>query len=284
MNFTYDYGVFNTTMEWENDEHPAYADDNSSIVESVTGVIRSNDHEDRCWTIANANKATSKSSVVFLKKCEPQRLIGRQMWNVMSGHILLADSNDPKTPSMNHKWRSFVGIPYMGIGQKLRTRRVYDISMGGHQLLADKVDFIDMEMDHMNNVYSPSSPGTPDDSPNSSPGSPGSPESQSSPDSENEREWPECMFIGSEDWTGGVSQMFQMPGHEHYLSCSVFDKNDAAEFFGKDPATAVYPDCLFLATTELANAWNMMIRSPGHEVFQAQGCNALSYEFLMSLA
>ena len=156
--------------------------------------------------------------------------------------------------------------------------------MGGHQLLADKVDFIDMEMDHMNNVYSPSSPGTPDDSPNSSPGSPGSPESQSSPDSENEREWPDCMFIGSEDWTGGVSQMFQMPGHEHYLSCSVFDKNDAAEFFGKDPATAVYPDCLFLATTELANAWNMMIQSPGHEVFQAQGCNALSYEFLMSLA
>merc|ERR1711988_612200 len=88
-------------------------------------------------TIQKHKKATGKSSVVYLKKCEPERLVGRQMWVITGGHILLANEFHNNLAA-NLKWRSFIGIPYLGAGQKLKTRRVFDIALGGHQTMIEK--------------------------------------------------------------------------------------------------------------------------------------------------
>ena len=85
-------------------------------------TIKSNDHHDRCWTIKSLKKATSRSSPVYLKKCEPERLPGRQLWIIEEGQIMLVD--DEMKMDQNEKWRSYTGIPYLGVGQKLKTRRV----------------------------------------------------------------------------------------------------------------------------------------------------------------
>ena len=85
-------------------------------------TIRSNDHHDRCWTIKSLKKATGRSSPVYLKKCEPERLVGRQLWVIEGGSIMLVD-NKMKL-AKNDKWRSYAGIPYLGVGQKLKTRRI----------------------------------------------------------------------------------------------------------------------------------------------------------------
>merc|ERR1712031_104704 len=85
--------------------------ENSTMSELWFSLIKSADHHDRCWTIQKHKKATGKSSVVYLKKCEPERLAGRQMWVISGGHILLATETHDNL-AMNFNWRSFVGIPY----------------------------------------------------------------------------------------------------------------------------------------------------------------------------
>ena len=126
MNFT---AEFHSTMSeeamWKSFSFNGVA--NYEIPEHEEGrwpiyTIKSNDHHDRCWTIKSLKKATGRSSPVYLKKCEPERLVGRQLWVIEGGSIMLVD--DKMKLAKNDKWRSYAGIPYLGVGQELKTRRI----------------------------------------------------------------------------------------------------------------------------------------------------------------
>ena len=84
-NFYYDFEEF--AYDW----HPDYQGVNETI---KIGQIKSADHEDRCWTIRSANRATAKNSNIFLKKCDPELYKSRQSWSIGDGHILLANDVD----------------------------------------------------------------------------------------------------------------------------------------------------------------------------------------------
>merc|ERR1711988_1358057 len=111
MNFTAEYHHNNMADLSFDEKEFNMLPENQTMTDLYFLTIRSADHHDRCWTIQKHKKATGKSSVVYLKRCEPERLAGRQMWSVTSGMIMLANENHDNL-ARNYKWRSFVGIPY----------------------------------------------------------------------------------------------------------------------------------------------------------------------------
>merc|ERR1712046_565634 len=175
------------------------------------------------------------------------------MWVISGGHILLATETHDNL-AMNFNWRSFVGIPYLGAGQKLKTRRVFDIALGGHQGIVDswegKVEWEDHKEDH-------------DD------------DHDDHDDDKEESyisEWPACVFIGSETMVAATNQMFAAEGHGHYSDCEVVTNQQAAAFFGK-PGT-FYSDCLFMSSGDLASATKMMFERDDHAMWN--GCQVIS--------
>ena len=114
--------------------------------------------------------------------------------------LLLLMSVDGR-PAMNSKWRSFVGVPYLGEGQKLKTRRVHDIAMGGHQLMADGVHWW-----NPNEMHGGNQPEMAEPMPEPNPVQP-------------HPAMPECIFIGTEEMVAMAQAMFQSPGHENYSDC-----------------------------------------------------------------
>jgi hypothetical protein len=259
MNFT---AEFHSTMSVEaleasfsfdgvaNYEVPEHEEDRWQIC-----TIKSNDHKDRCWTIQDMEKATSRSSPVYLKKCEPERLVGRQLWVIEGGAIMLVD--DEMKLAKNDKWRSYAGIPYLGVGQKLKTRRIFDIELGGHQA---------MQHD------GPMSPGS------MSPG-PGPTNSPSEPKPKPEKEWPACIFVGNAEMVRKAEDMFAMESHAAFKACAVRDFDEAANFFGQEPGTK-YPDCLFLGVTGFADAAKSMFALSDMMHSEFNDCQVISYELL----
>lgn len=198
MNFTYHWEYVNIGAPIKFDDMMLYPTDSPNETWIPVGTIRSGSNNDRCWTIANPRKATSRSSVIFLKNCDPTgQFAGRQLWTVMGGNILLVSTDG--RPVMNSKWRSFVGVPYLGEGQKLKTRRVHDIAMGGHQLIADGVHWWNPSEMHGGNQPEMAEPMPEPNQPHPA--------------------MPDCLFIGTEEMVAMAQAMFQSPGHENYSDC-----------------------------------------------------------------
>jgi len=194
MQFTYHAELVNMPAPIQFDEFELYPSVMPGENWLPVGTIRSTENEDRCWTIANGNRATSKASPIFLKNCDPERFAGRQMWSVISGNILLM-SDDHTVPAMSSNWRSFVGVPFLGEGQKLKTRRIFDIAMGGNQLMADGVTEVNME--------------------------PEAPEAH--------HEMPACVLLfETQDMVEQTIQMINSPGHDAYTDCVVMTHEQAA--------------------------------------------------------
>ena len=91
------------------------------------GYIRSTTHDDRCWSIKNSKKAGSKSSNIMLKKCKSDA--ERQLWTIFEGLILLVNANmeQPELSNIkqNQQYKAFIGVPFLGEGEKLKTRQIY---------------------------------------------------------------------------------------------------------------------------------------------------------------
>merc|ERR1711988_471074 len=266
MNFTAEYHHNQLAdVSFEENEALYPTEDNSTMSDLWFYTIKSADHHDRCWTIKKAKQATSRSSVVYLKRCEPERLAGRQMWVVTGGHILLASETHDNF-AMNFNWRSFVGIPYLGEGQKLKTRRVFDIALGGHQALVDKDEWEEKwENDDESDDESGSDSGS---------------ESGAEDDDKKDIEWPECVFIGNMNMAGATMSMFAADGHGQYINCAVITNEQAAAYFGK-PGT-FYSNCLFMAPEDLASATKKMFEREDHALWN--DCQVISYDLLDALA
>merc|ERR1712071_269847 len=94
------------------------------------GRIKSTEHKNRCFSILNVDRARSRTSNIMMKKCKDNKeKDARQWFSVHGGNIML---NDGKAAKKNTKWMHYFCIPFMGEGQKLKTRACYDGLMGGH--------------------------------------------------------------------------------------------------------------------------------------------------------
>ena len=94
-------------------------------------LIQSNDRNDTCWTMRSPKSKgfKSKYSFVTLDSCDESSFSESQLFYFTKQSLILLANSTSASAYFIDNWKAYVGIPFLGADEALRSRLMYNIEI-----------------------------------------------------------------------------------------------------------------------------------------------------------